>query len=447
MSGASLPPGQEPAAGAGFGAGSTFRVFLTTGEALPAHGEPAFLHDRIVFTLIVGADPAKPEVQVTSLPLDRIDEARTRRYVTSVRAAYYAATRGEADFEAMTAEVRRAIDRLAAIEDPRRRLALAEEAKQRLLDWSRDNYSYRADDIAELAELFDEVIAELRVAAGESRFAIDLRAQSDDPVHEPLLPEPTPRESLALAFAAARAAGPGDERLAILRAAGRAAESEGDEETRAEAARALARESEAERAYDEFFAGVRARAAEARRQGNVEALERLESTVRTRDAELGARRPEAVRGLLGELEDALEDVRVHRLALERYRLMRPTLLAYERRIRRVSSGMDGLHSLLEAVAGMRTTPYERLESASRRLAVLMRDAARVTPPDDLSDVHATLQSALRLAEEACARLRLAVTTLSTDREREASTAAAGAMLLAAQARQELVRRLYPPKLQ
>ena len=69
----------------------------------------------------------------------------------------------------------------------------------------------------------------------------------------------------------------------------------------------------------------------------------------------------------------------------------------------------------------------------------------VVPPPDLADVHATLVSALNLAREACSRRRLAIATTDRTMGLEASAAAAGATMLVAQARENLVARLYPPK--
>ena len=189
-------------------AASMFRVFLTDGQAIPSFGESAVVGDRVIFTIIVGDGGARTTMQLVSLPASTVDVARTARYAEAMRAARYAATNGEADYAAMTAEVERSVAQLTKIEDPKRRLALAEEAKRRLLTWSQEHYSYRADDVQKLAGMFDEVIAELRVAVGESRFAFDLVAGSAAAQLEPLLPLPTLRESVSMALAAARASRP-----------------------------------------------------------------------------------------------------------------------------------------------------------------------------------------------------------------------------------------------
>lgn len=428
--------------------GSTFRVFLKDGQALASYGESAVVGDRIVFTLLVGGQAGTPALQMMSLPMPSVDLDRTKRYAATLRAAHYAATRGEADYAAMTAEVQRALDQIAAVEEPKRRLDLAEEAKRRLLTWSADHHYYRAPDIRELAGLFDQVIAELRAAAGESRFALDLRAGPAAPVAEPILPVPTLRDSIVLARAAAAATDIGEERMAVLRAATAVLEREvGAEDLKDGLKKDLDAELAADAAYRVLAADLLPRADAAVRRGDLESVRALRTSLADRDRALGGRRPQQVAALEGMLDARLEAVRAHRLALDRYALVRRSLLEYERQARPVMSGFDGLLPILNFVRDGKFTAYERLVRAGTRLRALGADLAVLTPPDDLTDVHATLVSAVHLATEACNRRRLAVTTGNAQLDREASTAAAGALLLAAHVRDQMVVRLYPPKIQ
>jgi hypothetical protein len=110
------------------------------------------------------------------------------------------------------------------------------------------------------------------------------------------------------------------------------------------------------------------------------------------------------------------------------------------------SGFDGLRPMLEAIRDMRGTPFERLTTAYERLKGFAADLARIAPPPDLTDVHATLSSSVHMAVEALERRRRAVIVASMADARDASSAAAGAVLLADQARDSLVRRLFPPKI-
>src|SRR5689334_2954903 len=85
--------------------GPVYRVFLVTGEALPSYGEPAPVDDRMIFTLVAGAQAGTPALQLISLPAAKVDLERTARYTEAMRAAQYAATRGEAEYAAISAEV------------------------------------------------------------------------------------------------------------------------------------------------------------------------------------------------------------------------------------------------------------------------------------------------------------------------------------------------------
>ena len=86
-------------------AGTIHRVFLATGEPLPSYGEPVVVGDRVIFNLLLAGRDDPAAMQLVSLPAADVDRARTERYSEAVRAAHYAATRGESDYAALTAEV------------------------------------------------------------------------------------------------------------------------------------------------------------------------------------------------------------------------------------------------------------------------------------------------------------------------------------------------------
>jgi hypothetical protein len=440
---ASMVAAQAPATDAG----AVFRVFLKNGRALPSYGESILVGDRVVFTLIVGAVDARRELQLISLPADSVDLDRTRAYVRSIRGAFYASTRGEVDYAAMRQEVQRALTELTAVTDPKQRLALAIAARDRLVEWAAGTYGYRAVEIAELTGLFDEVIAELRAAAGERQVALDLRMNPVQP-SEPLLEAPDLSESIRLAVEAARVLDADEDRLAVLRTAeALVAGTPGASALQSLVATEIEAEQGATDAYARLATMVRTRAAEAKRKGDAAGVASAMEMLHARDAALGSRRPRVVRSLLAELEAMLASVHTYREALDRYTRVRGTLLAYERSVRPVMSGFDGLGPVFTAVRDVRHTAYARLERAGVRLKGFLEALDRVTPPGDLADVHATLVSAVRMADHACARRRLSAATQSQAIALEASSAAAGAMLLAAQAREQLVTRLYPPRIQ
>ncbi|HEX5070015.1 MAG TPA: hypothetical protein VFV78_07335 [Vicinamibacterales bacterium] len=429
-------------------AGAIFRVFLKNGTALASYGESAEAGDRVVFTLLVIGAGQQRTLQLTSLPANAVDLERTRRYADAIRLVHYTATRAELDYAAMTQEVQRSIAELTAVADPKKRLAMAEDARARLVAWSRSTYGYRAAEVQELKRLFDEVINDLRAAAGLGQFTLELSANTIPPA-EALMAAPGAAESISLALAAADAADTEEDRAAILNAA--AAAVAGDDpalaDARASVTRALEMETRATAAYEQLASELRARAAAARKKADADALANVLSTLQARDAELGNRRPQVVRSLTSEIEAMLSSARSYRAALERYTAVRGTLLAYERTIRPTMSGFDGLVPVFTAIREIRYTAYERLERAGVRLKELIAHLETIRPPADLVDVQATLVSALRMADHACDRRRLSIALRSQVIAEEASSAAAGAMLLAGQAREQLVSRLYPPKIQ
>jgi hypothetical protein len=442
IAGAAGLAAQAPAA-----ADAMFRVFLRDGRAVPSYGESVRVGDRIVFALIVGAG-LKTELQLMSLPIAAVDLERTSRYAESMRAAQYAATRGEADYAAMTAEVTRALDQLAAVPDPRERLALAEEAKRRLLAWSREHYSYRGNDIRQLAGLFDEVIADLRAAAGESRFTLDLTVGGALPTYDPVLPVPSLRESIALALVAAGAADDVAERTAVLRTAATVLADVPDAaDLRLDLDRRLNEEIAADSSYAALRSEITTRALAAMRKGNVRAVDALRREVYLRDEALGGRRPRQVQALLDELRVTLERTQAHRLALDRHAYLRPGLLDYERRVRPTLAAFDGLKPILDAIGDMSGPGYDWLMRAVGRLASVTTEFAAIAPPEAVADVHATLRSALHMAQQACEHRRVALITASLSVARAGAAAATGAQLLANQARKDLVARLYPPTIQ
>jgi hypothetical protein len=427
--------------------GPVFRVFLNDGHALPSYGEYAVLNDRVVFTLVIGSGGLSTQYQLMSLPLTAVDLERTTRYRDAVRAARYAATRGETDYTEMTAEVSRSLDQLSKIEDPKARLAAAEEAKRRLLAWSEQNYHYRAKDIQELAAQFDEVIAQLRVSAGEPRISMSFVAGAPIAPPEPIKRAPTLRESIELALAAVAASDVSTDRAAILHAAqGASAELVGSDDVASAVSRRITEEQDADRAFMAFRNDAITRAQTAQSRGDVTTAANIRREAEVNAAPAATGRAEELRGLLLDLDVIVNRTREHREALDRYAAMRPQLLAYEKSLRPVLSSLDSTTAVLNAIHDMKGPEVSKLERASTVLAKLGPKLDALQPPEGLVDVHATFISALHLAQEACRRRMLALAANNDLRlGGEAAASAAGATMLVEQARENLVTRLYPPK--
>ncbi|MCC7008629.1 MAG: hypothetical protein IT184_07415 [Acidobacteria bacterium] len=414
------------------------RVFLTTGEALPTYGGAATVGDRLIFTLAIVHADGTFALQLMSLPVSRVDLGRTTRYARALRERAYAVTRGDAEYAAFVADVGQELSAMAALDDRALQVARALIVRQRLLAWPRDHFNYRASDVAQLVARLDAVLREQPSSDGPASIAFELTSDAGMAV----LPPPAASDSIDAAAVAADAADIGEERVAILRAALAAAS---DESVRRRLALRLERELEAELRYAALVGDLRARAAAARRSGDAGAVETLRDELPARDAALGHRRPQIVERLAVELGLAADAARARRAALDRYRATIGALVEYERRIRPAFSGLSGLETLLARLRDVERVPYERTLAAERRVQRWRDLVDAVAPPADLAGVHATLASALRMAQEACVRRRLADVTARDAPAREAASAAAGALLLGDRARGDLVAALLPPR--
>jgi len=446
MIAAGLAAAAAPAGAQTIDQGVIYRVFLHDGRALPSYGEYALTADRIVFVLPIGDPAAKVDLQLISLPLTAVDLARTTRYTESMRARRYADTRGAVEYSAMSAQVTVALAEIEKEPDPKRRLSMAEEARTRLLEWPGAHFGYRAQEVRELAGLFDDVIAELRAAAGESRFTLALMAGAPIRDLDRPLPPLSLRDSIALALAAASVSDVSTDRSAILQMAfARASEGAADELVNI-AAR-LDAERAADAAYTRLTAELTARADAAMRRGDVAGVSAARAQLADRDRALGGLRPQAVDLLAKQLDDMLERAQQFRLTLDHWHAVRPALLRYERRIRPVLVAADALTRALEEIRDLRGPDFRRLVQATVRVKGLSSDIESVTPPRDLEAAHATLRSALFMARQACERRAQAIAGPNLSVARDAAAAAAGTLLLLAHAREDLVSHLLPPRFQ
>src|SRR5688500_4449433 len=150
-----------------------YRIFLRDGSSVVSYGDFARVGDRVVLSVRVGGGEP-PTLQLLSIAESTVDWQLTDRYAEAVRAKHYADTRGEDDFSLLSGEVARALNEVALTSDPARRVALADAARQQLAEWPAAHYGYRASDVAQLSGLLDEVVSELRVAAGQSQFDLKL---------------------------------------------------------------------------------------------------------------------------------------------------------------------------------------------------------------------------------------------------------------------------------
>jgi hypothetical protein len=427
-----------------------FRVFLADGRVLSSYGEWARIEDRVIFSMPTQLSRDPVELHLVTIPSQRVDWPRTEMYAESVRAAAYAATRGDADFAVFTSEVAKTLNEVAKISDPRERLATAERARQKLADWPAAHYGYRIGEVRDALNVLDEVIAQLRVAVGITRFDLSLSMPLPAPPPPPL-PPPTDAELVEQFVAAASIAESPAERMSLLQTVMRVLDRAVGMLPREWATRMrtlvngdLERERKVERAYDELRKSTLETAATLARKGRMSDLEKLRDKVRAEDKRLGGQRAGDVAALLATIDLEAAAVIEHREATQVWQRRAPAYRRYRRAMNNSFQVFNQALVSLERVKSMSGPPVSEITPLAKRLSRASKTASKVQPPEELASAHALIRSAWELADNAL-KLRVdAVSTNSIDVAQRASSAAAGALMLYNRARADQLATMEPP---
>jgi len=440
----------RPAAAQG-AAAPLLRVFLTDGTALTSFGEWARMDDRVVFSLPLSTD-ATPDLQLVTLAASRVDWPRTERYAATVRAVHYASTRGEDDYAVFSNQVAAALTGIAREPDPARRLAMAEQTRKAMADWPGEHHGYRAADVQQMLTLIDEVVGELRAAAGQDSFELGLVASTPAPTAESLLPPPTTAELAEQLLAASNHAEPVDrasllqrlvqfiDRAATLLPASWASA------VRTTALGTLAEERVADAAYARLSVATLAASTRFAQAADVRGIERVRARALKDDLALGRRRPEAMAAILAALDADAETARRLRLARDQWRLREPEYRSYRRAVQPALRELQRAVPPLEDIRQQAGPSPGTLKRVMARFFKARPAVKGTTPPEALAAPHAVLQSAWDLADSAVALRLRAVESGDSARAAEASAAAAGALMLMARAREDIDKALKPPTL-
>lgn len=428
-----------------------YRVFLRDGSSLVSYGDFARVGDRVVLSVPIGT-AEQPRLQLMSIAESTVDWQLTERYADAARAKHYADTRGEDDFTLLSGEVARALNEVALTSDPARRVALADRARQQLAEWPALHYGYRSSDVAELSTLLEGVVSELRVAAGQSRFDLNLVAA---PVTSPpmnLLPPPGLRESIELAFTAARVAAEPAERASLLESIVRELESSSADggwaaDVRTRATAELAAEQRVDQAYGQLTARTLARATDRARRADVRAIDALIQSVLASDVKLGRVRPNEITALLVAVDAKKTAAQRLRLARDAWSLRAGVLREYRRQLSRPLDRLTRLKRWLEDVRQLAGPAPKAVGQLEERAAVAGRELALLKPPPEFEPTHALLSAACGLAARAAASRRRAINSGDMPAAWEASSAAAGALMMLERAAEDLKRQIERPQLQ
>ena len=422
-----------------------YRVFLRDGSTLVSYGEFARVGNRVVISLPLGADTASPDLQLLSLPADAVDWEKTDAYADSARAARYADTRGPDDFALLNQAVTRALNDVALAPDPARKIAMAAEARQNVTTWASEHYGYRAKDVAALAGLFDAVIAETR---GVPNY--DLTLVGGLAAGPPLLPpQPMPelQDQVEQAMRAASLAPDAGDRASLLRSIQKVLGTvQGHPQWAASMAvrvdAALAVEARTDRAYGTLIRGSIAAAERYARAANVGGVERLVRRVLREDDRLGQQRPNEMAAALATLDAQLDAARRLRLARDSFAARAEVIRAYQRAVAQPLLVMRTSRLALDAIRRLAGPSRARLLTLSAGAsAALTRLAAAAVPPE-AATANDLLRNAVTLAAQAADGRLKAIASGSMQQAWQASSAAAGALMLFDRAAEQL-RQLVP----
>jgi hypothetical protein len=426
-------------------------VFLADGTALASFGEWARVDDHLVFSMPTAPDASPGDLHLVSVPVRRLDLARTERYAETVRATTYAATRGEADFAQLSGHVANILNQVALLADPDQRLATAERARRSLTDWSREHYGYRANEVREILGVLDEVISGLRASAGRGGFDLAFSTSTFEPPSEPLLTPPDQAEVVRQLLVASTVVDSATEKMSLLQSVVALVDRAVDllpasfaRTIRASALGAIAEEQRVGTQYARLRVTALADISKHAGSADVRSLERLRDRLREQDTRLGRRRPEDVAALIATVDAHLDSARRLRLAHDQWLFRIDGLRRYQRATRsfvetlvNAGPGLADIRDLAGPLPGELRDLAQRLSRASRRLAI-------VDVPPAIASMHAVLQSAYSLAESAVQLRMDAAAHADVDLARQAAAAASGSMMLLVRARTDLDAAMQSP---
>ena len=436
-----------------------FRVFLKDGTSVVSYGEYARVGERLVFSMPfapVTQAASVPRLHLINLPMSAVDWAATTKYADTARYAHYLKTRAEADYATLAGEIAATLNAIVLVKDPRTRLDMAVSARRRLATWPRDHYGYRADDVREMLTLLDEAISGLRAAAGETTFVLDFVATNPLP-REPRTPAaplapPTVQEAIQQALSVAKSSDIAADRISILGSVLAALDDAGTEipvplaaATRKWVVETLSAEAHIGQQYSALATGLLGRAARAAQGADVRSIEQLIETAERRDSELRKRRPEEVNALLAHLREQLDAAQRLRLERDKWQERRGAYRAYTKVISPILAALVRSQKNLDDIKSLAGSDAEVLVELSERLSTNMKTLAVVSVPDELKPAHTLLTSAVALADTAVRTRRQA--TLSGDLALawEASSAAAGSMMLLTRAKESMETAVRLPQ--
>jgi hypothetical protein len=299
--------------------------------------------------------------------------------------------------------------------------------------------------------VLDQAISSLRAAAGATSFELSLVAMSEAPELEPVASMPTTRQQLdEIFYVASRSRG--SEKVALLQSGlallseARAVLSDAPE-LRRTAETQIRQELTTDRKYASLTQRVITQAKAHASRAGISDLERLISRIPKEDTKLGNQRPEMMEALNTAVQSQLFAARRLRLQRDQWLLRQSAYREYQRSIGSSLLLLVKNQNSLEAIRGLEGPPPDRLLALRQQLSGGAARLERLRTPDYLRATHELLVGAWRFAENATRARYEAIEKANADAAWEASSAAAGALMMLGRAQAEIRALLEPPRLQ
>jgi regulator of extracellular matrix RemA (YlzA/DUF370 family) len=199
--------------------------------------------------------------------------------------------------------------------------------------------------------------------------------------------------------------------------------------------------------YGRVTKDLLARASRAAADAQIRDVERVLERIPKEDAKLGSQRPDIVQALTASVQSQLADARQLRLLRDQWKSRQAVFREYQR-----SVGMDLVQLVkartsLESIKKLDGPAPDRLDTLNRVLRGGAVRLDRLLVPEYLRSTHELVIGAWRFAETAAAARLRAVTSGEISVAWEASSAAAGALMMLSRAQKEMRTLIEPPKLQ
>jgi hypothetical protein len=199
-----------------------------------------------------------------------------------------------------------------------------------------------------------------------------------------------------------------------------------------------------ERAYADLRTSTLEASAKALAKLKAKDIERLRDRVIKEDIRLGRHQPGDIDALVSTLTMQIDSANQVKAAQQQWEKRAPIYRKYRRSMNGAFSTFKKALVSLDQVKSMSGPPAIDIGLILDKLAKAEKAIAKVTPPEELAASHALVRSSWELAQNALRLRQQSVAANSLIGQQQASSAAAGALMLYQKARTDLTAQMEKP---